>query len=947
MYGIRSSSSARLRANNMGAMWCLLLGVSIVSTLQVSSAQPGFISIDCGTNGNYTDPVTNITWTGDDGYIWTGSSSANLPTGLMLQENKKQMSSLRFFDDSRTKHCYVLPVQSNGTYLVRAMFLYSNYDKKAVNPVFDLAIDATLWVTIDLTATRDVVNSWFKPTIAEILVPASSGTHMSVCLIRTSPTYAPFISSLELRPITNNAYSYVRKSNSILQTVGRFNCGPSSNNSRVRYPNDIFDRLWAPTDQNSDVPTIATGRGVTSNSNNFPPSLVLQSGWASDTSFSFSWNPLPAANLYYAAFYFSDLNFTDPRDQRVMEISLNGNVWWGSLNVTAYGNFGMLSAAGEVDTSGIANFTFGKAFDSSLGPILNAAELYAVMIVMNETTYQPDVDVLNLLQAHFSLRGWTGDPCSPVPWDWIRCSSAVPPRITALKLSTTNISGSLPNEVTQLRMLVDLLVDNNKLTYIPEDFTPLVNLQRVHLQNNLLTGSVPDSFTKLHQLKELFLANNGFNGTLPEQLMNSSSFMITAYGNPYLCIPYQWVCGGENPDNTRIIIICAFGALALVLMMALLIFCCRRRRKLRPMNQRNRLSSGYYGGTPYEVYNSEGNTTPIHPVMGASGGGGPFIPRPDAQKYTFEEMKTATDNFKVQTGEGVIGPVYQGTLPDGKLVAVITLPPKSGITADEFISEVAILSKIQHKNLVCLVGYCDEAQHRMLIYEHMAKGTIRDHLYGKLRESEPVNWKMRLEIALNAARGLQFLHTQCAPRIIHGDVKSSNIFLNEELIAKVAEFGLSKLREEESATSGYMNSEFSTGERLTTKSDVFNFGIVLLESICGRKTAKTGASTENTNIIQWVKSSLQDGNIHAIVDPALVNGYNVEAMWHVAELALLSTEARSVSRPTMTQVVRGLVEAIEIEAGTFVAIPQSINSNVDSFIGNGGKKEGERRTYKK
>lgn len=102
------------------------------------------------------------------------------------------------------------------------------------------------------------------------------------------------------------------------------------------------------------------------------------------------------------------------------------------------------------------------------------------------------------------------------------------------------------------------------------------------------------------------------------------------------------------------------------------------------------ISAGYYGGTPYEVYNSDGNTTPVHPVMGTSGGGGPFIPRPDAPKYTFEEMKTATDNFKVQTGEGVIGPVYQGTLPDGKLVAVITLPPKSGITADEFISEVSM-----------------------------------------------------------------------------------------------------------------------------------------------------------------------------------------------------------------------------------------------------------------
>ncbi|KAL2642986.1 hypothetical protein R1flu_010573 [Riccia fluitans] len=924
----------------MGAMRYLLLVISIVCLLKSSSAQPGFISIDCGTSGNYTDPATGITWTGDDGFISTGSSVANLPTAMQLQENKKQMSSLRFFDDSRSKHCYVLPVGASGTYLVRAMFLYANYDKEATNPIFDLAIDATLWRTIDFTLDRDVTNSWFKPTVVEVLVPVEN-SNISVCLIRTSSAYTPFISSLELRSITGSSYSYVTKSQSILENVGRFNCGPAANSSLVRFPDDSFDRIWVPSDQNSGLQTMSSG-GPVAPSDNMPPSVVLQSGWISDGGFSFYWHSLPPASLYYAAFYFADL--TGSKDTRIMDISLNGKLWYADVNATAFGN-SALSVSTEVVAMGIANFSFAKSSGSSLGPILNAAELYAVLSVMNETTYRPDVDVLNILQARFNLRGWSSDPCSPVPWNWISCSSAAPPRVTGLKLSGVNITGALPDEVLQLTMLADLFMDHNMLISIPEDFTPLVNLERLHLQNNRLTGSVPDSFQKLRQLKELFLDNNYFNGTLPEQLMNTSTFMITAYANPFLCIPYQYVCGGENTDHTKLIIICSAGAAGSVLLVALLIFCCRRRRKLRPLNLTNRLGSGYFG-TAYEMYNSDGSTTPVHPVMGTSGGGAPFIPRVDVPKFTYEEIKTATDNFRVQTGEGVIGPIYQGTLANGKHVAVITLSSKSTLTHDEFTTEVAILSKIQHKNLVCLVGYCDEPHRRVLVFEYMAKGTIRDHLYGKLTASEPVNWKQRLEIALNAARGLQFLHTQCAPRIIHGDVKSSNIFLNEDLAAKVAEFGLAKLREDITATSGFMISEFSTGEKLTTKSDVFNFGIVLLECICGRKTAKTEGAIENMNIIQWVKSSLQDGNIHAIIDPALAKNYNVEAMWHVAELALLSTDGRAVSRPTMTQVVRALAEAIEIESGTFVAIQPSTNSSVVT-LKDGKDRERDGRSQRK
>jgi serine/threonine protein kinase len=200
------------------------------------------------------------------------------------------------------------------------------------------------------------------------------------------------------------------------------------------------------------------------------------------------------------------------------------------------------------------------------------------------------------------------------------------------------------------------------------------------------------------------------------------------------------------------------------------------------------------------------------------------------------------------------------------------------------------------------------------------------HISGTERALEnPLNWKTRLNIALNAAQGLEYLHKSCKHPIIHRDVKSSNILLSTDMVAKVADFGLSKITMEEGVshistlvkgTAGYLDPEYYAKQQLTDKSDVFSFGVVLLELICGRQPIDTSFHHENQwNIGVWVRPFLQSGILQPIVDQALGNNYNVESMWKVAETAMRSIEPYSVNRPTMTEVVCDIREAIEMENG--------------------------------
>ncbi|CAM6085411.1 unnamed protein product [Calypogeia fissa] len=209
---------------------------------------------------------------------------------------------------------------------------------------------------------------------------------------------------------------------------------------------------------------------------------------------------------------------------------------------------------------------------------------------------------------------------------------------------------------------------------------------------------------------------------------------------------------------------------------------------------------------------------------------------------SLQEVSNATKKFFRKSGEGSFGLVYNGKLPNGQEVAVKVKSTDSRQGVTEFLNEVELLSRIHHRNLVSLVGFCEEGNQQIIIYVCVSNGTLRDHLYGD-KTRKPLNWRTRLDIALNTARGIEYLHTECNPRIIHRDVKSSNILLDKNMVAKVCDFGISKQTPEGifsgvdtllKGTLGYFDPEYFISQRLTQKSYVYIFGVVVLEIISGR-----------------------------------------------------------------------------------------------------------------
>ncbi|CAK9228967.1 unnamed protein product [Sphagnum jensenii] len=238
------------------------------------------------------------------------------------------------------------------------------------------------------------------------------------------------------------------------------------------------------------------------------------------------------------------------------------------------------------------------------------------------------------------------------------------------------------------------------------------------------------------------------------------------------------------------------------------------------------------------------------------------------------------------------------------------------------------LSRMQHANLVSLLGYCQEGAEKILILEYLPNGTLEHRLYA---QENPLNWKTRLDIALGAAKGLEHLH-EGGP-ILHHDIKTSNILLSEDMVAKVADLGFSKLLEVGASnvssaiitgTPGYFDPNYYQTRKFTMKSDVYSFGIVLLELICGCPSL----SQDHGHIGKWAKSHMQQnaGMIEGIIDTALGNNYDIESIQKVAEIAIMSIAESDADRPTMRKVVKGLQKAIKIERNSI------INRNAQSHM---------------
>ncbi|XP_064947485.1 proline-rich receptor-like protein kinase PERK12 [Musa acuminata AAA Group] len=287
-------------------------------------------------------------------------------------------------------------------------------------------------------------------------------------------------------------------------------------------------------------------------------------------------------------------------------------------------------------------------------------------------------------------------------------------------------------------------------------------------------------------------------------------------------------------------------------------------------------------------------------------------------QFTYDELMGITSGFSRDNhiGEGGFGPVYKGTLPDGRQVAVKQLKIGSGQGEREFRAEVEIISRIHHRHLVSLVGYCIVEHHRLLVYEFVSNKTLEHHLHG---EGLPVlDWAKRTRIAIGSARGLAYLHEDCHPRIIHRDIKSANILLDESFEAQVADFGLAKLSNDAHThvstrvmgTFGYLAPEYASSGKLTDRSDVYSFGVVLLELITGRKPVDPSQPLGDESLVEWARPllvhALETGEYEELVDPKLENNFAKSDMLQMIEAAAACVRHSAPKRPRMVQVLRAL-----------------------------------------
>ncbi|XP_071691983.1 proline-rich receptor-like protein kinase PERK15 [Rutidosis leptorrhynchoides] len=292
--------------------------------------------------------------------------------------------------------------------------------------------------------------------------------------------------------------------------------------------------------------------------------------------------------------------------------------------------------------------------------------------------------------------------------------------------------------------------------------------------------------------------------------------------------------------------------------------------------------------------------------------------------FTYEDLEAATEGFSDANllGQGGFGYVHKGVLPSGEKVAIKQLKVGSGQGEREFQAEVATISRVHHKHLVSLVGYCTSGLQRMLVYEFVSNNTLEFHLH--VNGSHLLNWNMRMKIALGSAKGLAYLHEDCQPKIIHRDIKSANILLDNNFEPKVADFGLARFTSDTEShvstrvmgTFGYLAPEYALTGKLTEKSDVFSFGVMLLELITGRRPIDKAQFLDD-NIVDWARplltQALEDGNFSTLVDARLQNNYDSTEMSRLIYCAAVSVRHLARRRPSMSQIARALEGNLALE----------------------------------
>ncbi|XP_044480619.1 probable LRR receptor-like serine/threonine-protein kinase At1g53430 [Mangifera indica] len=292
--------------------------------------------------------------------------------------------------------------------------------------------------------------------------------------------------------------------------------------------------------------------------------------------------------------------------------------------------------------------------------------------------------------------------------------------------------------------------------------------------------------------------------------------------------------------------------------------------------------------------------------------------------FTLRQIKSATNNFDPanKIGEGGFGPVYKGTLADGAVIAVKQLSSKSKQGNREFVNEIGMISALQHPNLVKLYGCCIEGKELLLIYEYMENNSLARALFGKPEQLLNLNWETRMNICIGIAKGLAYLHEESRLKIVHRDIKATNVLLDRNLNAKISDFGLAKLDEEENThistriagTIGYMAPEYAMRGYLTDKADVYSFGVVALEIVSGKSNTNYRPKEEFVYLLDWALVLQEQGNLLELVDPSLGTKFSKKEAMTMLNIALLCTNPSPTLRPSMSSVVSMLEGKSAVEA---------------------------------
>uniref|UniRef100_A0A0E0C9A7 non-specific serine/threonine protein kinase n=1 Tax=Oryza meridionalis TaxID=40149 RepID=A0A0E0C9A7_9ORYZ len=859
--------------------WILSLLLILVAATQVHGVSPpGFLNIDCGlTNrSTYNDTNTTLTYVSDREFVESGKSY-DIMAQYMADATNEQEKTLRSFPDGQ-RNCYTLPTNSTKKYLIRATFTYGNYDglnssEKGSLFLFGLHIGVNFWTTVNLTKW-DPSNTVWKEVIT--VAPDKS---VSVCLINMG-SGTPFISTLDLRPLQDTMYPFVNASTSV-SYFSRIRFG-SVDEYITRFPTDQYDRFWE-----GWVFTMHTFPWVNKSSNGkvaelpnidtfgLPPAIL---GSASTINGNYSWlninvsasNSLATDLELLPVFHFVELG--NNGSKRIFDIynvdepqALFSNFSPPSFLNSMFHNWFLRKGSR-------AYFQLRKTPDSQLPPLINAYEVYSRVQVENFTTASSDVDSMKTIKEKYMvIKNWNGDPCSPREYVWNGLTCTYPnggqnPRIIEINLSGSGLQGEL--EISFMKMS---------------------SLKKLDLSHNDLTGTIPDY--QVNSLTVIDLSNNQLNGSIPDSILQrykAGLLELRLEGNPICSKVRASYCGNKKNTRTRILLISVLVPVTSLLVALFIFWRLCWKGKSRKSEEED-----------YDMYEEE---TPLHI---------------DIRRFTYAELKLITNNFQSIIGKGGFGTVYHGILENNDEVAVKVLVETSIAESKDFLPEVQTLSKVHHKNLVALVGYCQNKKCLALVYDFMPRGNLQQLLRGGY---DSLNWEERLHIALDAAQGLEYLHESCTPSIVHRDVKTPNILLDKNLVAKISDFGLSRafnaahthISTVAAGTLGYLDPEYHATYQLTVKTDVYSFGIVLLEIVTGQPPVFMDPQT--VHLPNWVRQKIANGSVHDVVDKKLLDQYDATHLQTVIDLAMNCLENASIDRPSMTEVVSVLKVCLPISS---------------------------------